>query len=316
MAKEVFAGIDFGGTRLKLALVRAGQVIYEENLPAQASGGLASNLLFAKKQIDAVSSRMDIRVAGLGICFPGIVDFDRKKVLSDYVKYPDAHRMDLPQWFKENLDVPFVIENDARAALVGEWKHGAARGYNHVVCVTLGTGLGTGVLFDGKPMRGKNYLAGNLGGHQTINYEGAICNCGNIGCLESEISSWKLSDNARRSPQFNSSKLAAIEDIDYKKVFELARQGDSLACQLRDKSLKVWGLGIINLIHAYDPEIMVFSGGIMKSAEEIIPRFNEMIDKHAWINSNKIKLVTACNPDLSGIYGVYELLKINYSYEI
>ncbi len=316
MDKQVFAGIDFGGTRLKLALVSAGRIIYEENLPAQSEGGLESNLFFAKKQIEEVCRQMNIEVAGVGICFPGIVDFDLKKVLSDYVKYPDAHRMDLTQWFRENLDVPFVIENDARAAMIGEWKHGAARGYNNVVCVTLGTGLGTGVLFDGKPMRGKNYIAGNLGGHQTINYEGDICNCGNIGCLESEISSWKLSDNARRNPQFNSSKLAAFEEIDYKNVFDLARQGDSLACQLRDKSLKVWGLGVINLIHAYDPEIMVFSGGIMKSADEILPRFSELIDKYAWINANKIKLVTACNPDLSGIYGVYELLKINYSYEI
>lgn len=316
MTKRVFAGIDFGGTRLKLGLISAGNIIYEENLPARSSGGLESNLLFVKKHITEISNRMNIQVAGVGICFPGIVDFDRKKVLSNYVKYPDAHLIDLPQWFKTHLDVPFVIENDARAAMIGEWKHGAARGFNNVVCVTLGTGLGTGVLFDGKPMRGKNYIAGNLGGHQTVNFEGDVCNCGNIGCLESESSSWKLNENARKHPLFSSSKLADLENVDYQSIFQLAREGDPLARQLKDKSLKVWGLGIINLIHAYDPEIIVFSGGIMKSADEILPCFNEMIDRHAWINSGKIKLVTARNPDISGIFGTYELLKINYPDEI
>ncbi len=307
--KEVFAGIDFGGTRIKIGLVFENEIVATRNIEA------ASEVTFEERLNDISVEIMDLvrdtnfKISGIGFAFPGIVNFSTSAILSKYVKYPGAERIDLNSWSKANFNVPLVIENDARAALVGEWKHGAGIGSSNLVLVTLGTGVGTGVLVNGAPLRGKNFLAGNLGGHTTINFEGNICNCGNVGCVESESSTWALTEIARNSPDFSGSKLSQADVIDFRNLFLLAEVGDALAIELKNRCLKVWALCVINLIHAYDPEKVIFGGGIMKSSHIILPYINKMIDKHAWINSADVELVEAFQLENAGILGVYELFK-------
>src|SRR5699024_3396254 len=112
----------------------------------------------------------DFLLGGIGISFPGIVDHINKKIISRYVKYRDAHKVDLRRWLEKNdwNDVPLVLENDARSALIGEWQYGAGKGWNNTLMVTLGTGMGSAVLINGELFRGANFLGGSLGGHMTI----------------------------------------------------------------------------------------------------------------------------------------------------
>ena len=310
--KEVFAGIDFGGTRIKIALIFENEIVAEKNIEAVSESTFEDRLIDISLEIKDFSRGTDFKVSGIGFAFPGIVNFQTNVILSKYVKYPGAESIDLNAWAKANFDVPLVIENDARAALIGEWKHGAGVGSSDLVLVTLGTGVGTGVLVNGAPLRGKNFIGGNLGGHTTINFEGNICNCGNVGCVESESSTWVLTEIARKSLDFSSSKLSEVEVIDFKNLFQLSEAGDALAIELKNRCLKVWALCVINLLHAYDPEKVIFGGGIMKSSHIILPYIKDMIDKHAWINSSDVELVEAFQLENAGIFGVYELFKQKY----
>lgn len=307
--KEVFVGIDFGGTRIKIGLVGESEILEDLNIEAAAGQNFEYRLNEVATEVRRLLARRDYWVTGMGFAFPGIVDFYRGTILSRYVKYPGAENTDLRAWANTHFEVPAVVENDARAALIGEWKHGAGVGSTDLVLVTLGTGVGTGVLVNGAPLRGKNFLGGNLGGHMTINVDGAICNCGNIGCVESEGSTWALRQIAEASPDFSASKLAGLDLIDFKAVFELAEEGDPLAVKLRDRCLKVWSLCVINLIHAYDPGKVIIGGGIMKSSHIILPHIRQMIDRHSWISPADVELVVAARPEHAGILGVYELLK-------
>jgi len=168
--------------------------------------------------------------------------------------------------------------------------------------------VGSAVMIDGKLLSGRNFIAGNLGGHMTINMHGKTCNCGNVGCVETEGSTWALTDEVRSAPQFSGSSLSKEPGIDFKNLFEHAAKGDLLATQIRDKCLKTWSLGIINLIHAFDPEKIVIGGGIMESQHILLPHIHRMIAAHSWVKNNPPQLFAATHPQLAGLLGMYHLL--------
>jgi len=297
-----------GGTKIKLGLIGDGNVIAQASLPASSHISLVTRLAELGDKIDELLAENNAEPVGIGIAFPGIIDNIRYKVLSKYVKYPDAQDVDFSQWATERWNIPVAVENDAKAALVGEWQFGSGKGANDLVLITLGTGVGSAVMIGGKVLSGRNFIAGNLGGHMTINMHGKTCNCGNIGCLETEGSTWALADEVRNVPRFTGSSLSEESDIDFKNLFRHAEEGDSLAAQVRDKCLKAWSLGIINLIHAFDPEKIVIGGGIMESQHILLPHIQHMIATHSWVKNNPPELLAAKHPQLAGILGMYHLL--------
>lgn len=290
---EVGIGVDMGGTRIKIGLVRQGKLLADATIPASSHVNLKDRLAEIADKVDQLLKDHNAVPAGIGIAFPGIVDSSRRKILSKYVKYPDAQDVDFIQWANDRWKIPVALENDAKAALVGEWQYGNGVGCRDLVLVTLGTGVGSGVMIDGKLLSGRNFVAGNLGGHMTINVHGKECNCGNIGCLETEASAWALRKE---------------HDLDFKTLFERATNGDQKSIEIQSNCLKAWSLGIINLIHAFDPEKIVVGGGIMMSGDIIIPKIKEMISKHSWVKNNPPEVVAAAHPDFAGILGMYYLV--------
>lgn len=297
-------GIDMGGTRIKTGLVRDGVLVDSTKIRASSHVTLEERLPVITEEINRLLKVHRVTPSGVGLAFPGIVDSDRKEILSKYVKYADAQSVDLVGWAHKEWGVPFAIENDARAALVGEWQYGAGRHCDNLVLITLGTGVGTAAMMYGKLLKGKNYLAGNLGGHMSVNLHGRECNCGNTGCVESEASTWALQKYISEEPGFHSSALASVAGIGFENIFQSALAGDALAIRIKDNCLKAWSLGIINLICAYDPERVVIGGGIMQSKDLIIPFIKEMILKDSWIRDNSIELVAAEQIESAGILGM------------
>jgi glucokinase len=297
-----------GGTKIKLGLIHDGIVVAQTSLAASSHIDLVTRLAETADKVDELLAENDAEPIGIGVAFPGIVDNVRDKILSKYVKYPDAQNVDFSQWALERWNIPVAVENDAKAALIGEWQFGSGKGSNDLVLITLGTGVGSAVMIDGKVLSGRNFIAGNLGGHMTINMHGSTCNCGNIGCLETEGSTWALANEVKNVPQFASSSLSKESDIDFKNLFEHAWEGDSVAIQIRDKCLKTWSLGIINLIHAFDPEKIVIGGGIMESQHVLLPHIRRMISTHSWVKNNPPELLAAAHPQLAGLLGMYHLL--------
>lgn len=304
-------GIDMGGTRIKIGLVNNGELLASTIVQSSAHVNLEERLFEIGNEVDRLLAEAQCEPLGVGLAFPGIVDTVENKIISKYVKFPDAQRVNLDAWAQKRWHVPIVAENDARAALVGEWQYGAGKGCDNLVLITLGTGVGTAALMNGNLLHGKHYLAGSLGGHMSINLHGEVCNCGNLGCVESEASTWTLQKLAVRDPEFSSSTLSKEPEINFGVVFSHAKNGDRVAVAIQENSLKAWSLAIINLIHAYDPERVVIGGGVMKSKDLIIPYVEKMIKKDTWINAHRIELVPAQQVEFAGILGMCHLLLTN-----
>lgn len=299
------AALDLGGTRIKFGLISNGQCVVTSSLAIPSSERFATVLPLIEAEIYRMMRESGFtRLDGIGMAFPTIVDSDRMRLLYQYVKYTDANDLDLTTWAKARWNATLVMENDARAALVGEWQFGAGKGVDNLVMVTLGTGVGSAALVNGRLLKGSHYLAGNLGGHQTIRFDGKRCNCGNVGCLESEASSWALPEMIKRHALYPESPFAQGENSDFEAIFRLATAGDSLAISIRDHCLEAWAAGILNLVYAYDPDRIVLGGGVMHSAALILPFIQQKIAQAAWLPANAVQVVAAEQPDWAGVLGM------------
>lgn len=308
----VTIAIDLGGTIIKTGLLRDSKLITTKSMNVEAAESLSSNFPKIESIINQLLAENNVteeELMGIGISFPGIVDSEKKKVLSTLKKYDDAIELDMPGWASQKWGIPLFIENDARAALLGEWKHGAGVGYEDILMITLGTGIGTASMIEGKLLKGKHFQAGNLGSHITVNYSGEKCPCGNIGCMESESSSWRLPNLIRSSKGFENSLMRSEKLLDYEALFRNAALKDPVACKVLDHIFLVWASGIISMIHAFDPEIIILSGGIMKSAEVIVPELQKRVDKYAWTDWGKVKLFPAKNINSAALFGVDYLVQ-------
>jgi glucokinase len=304
--------LDLGGTLIKLALAVKGKLLAVNEIEVSDHKLLKPFLPVIEEKVREMAYSDSISAtefAGIGMAFPSIVDCDNGKILSDYVKYKDTNDLNLHNWAKEKFNAPIFFENDSRAALIGEWQYGAGLGHKNIVLITIGTGVGSSVLMDGKILRGKHYLAGNLGGHITINYKGKTCNCGNIGCLESEASTWALPEKIKQHPGFINSDLKKEKNLDFEALFRLAAVGDSLACTIRDECLKAWSFGVVNLIHSFDPEIVIVGGGVMKSKDYILPYIQETIDRHTWLAAGTVKIKPAKYENHAALLGMDFLIR-------
>lgn len=213
-------GIDLGGTIIKLGVVRDGKVLATSRIDADSQGGLARRLPLIGDEIDSLVRTCDLSaddLGGIAMAFPGIVDFKNRKAASTNAKYDDAPSLDIESWIKERYGVPFIMDNDARMAMIGEWKNGAGKGAENMVMMTIGTGIGTGAVVDSRPLYGRNWCAGSLGGHLTIDYRGRRCTCGNIGCTEAHSASFSFRRLLVKTRMFqkSSGKILRISHTDH-----------------------------------------------------------------------------------------------------
>ncbi len=291
--------IDLGGTTIKLGLVRAvdsAEVLAARRVPAEAGRGLARSLPTLVASLAALCESAGVsqkHVVGVGMALPCLLDVERRRVVSRLTKYPDAAELDLVGWSRDELGLPLLMENDARAALLGEWRHGAGRGVDNVAMLTLGTGVGCAVILDGKPLRGANGAAGNLGGHFTIDVDGDPCLCTNVGCVETHASTWalrrELGDHADLQWLFSESAPGVVAVGAGGTEFDpetdtpaITGAASAQRAAIRARVLRGWGAAVVNLVHAYDPEIVILGGGAMGSADKILPAVRDYVGAHAW----------------------------------
>ena len=275
--------VDLGGTRIKMGIVNNGKVVVQDVIEAKSREGLSSRLAAIENVLKRLAEKSEIpaeKFLGVGLAFPSLVDNKTGRVLCDSNKYSDAETLNLNLWCRKAFALPFAIENDARMAMIGEWQFGAGRDCKNIVMITLGTGIGTSALIEGNVLRGVHSRAGCLGGHLTINYTAKRkCYCGNLGCAEAESGTHYLPQIIKKYPKLDSSEL--IDNLNYKKIISYAEKGNLLAIELKNNALKAWSALAVNLIHAYDPEMLIVGGGIMKSADIILPYLKKYIKEHA-----------------------------------
>jgi glucokinase len=297
---------DVGGTRIKLGIVESGRILASEIIAAESGRGLAQALPRMTETLRALCSRIGIRPAqcrGVGIGFPALVNCDEGRVLNEYGKYCDAPDQDLGAWARESFDLPLAVDNDARVALLGEWRFGAGMGTRNIAIATFGTGIGTAVAVDGKVLRGPHFQAGVLCGHLIVNAGGRACACGARGCVEAETGSAQLPERARASHGYAECLLAGQERIDYEVVCRGAAKGDAVCLALFHRATTLWGAMCTNMIHAFDLERIVLGGGIMESGGVILPAIREFVEKHANTPWGQVDIVAARQPNTMALAG-------------
>ncbi|WP_280771664.1 ROK family protein [Salipaludibacillus daqingensis] len=302
--------VDFGGTLIKVGLIRNGEVIDFLHTKSLSINGLIPRLDAVIDLVEVLLKRNHLTIkdiSGLGIAIPGLVDSEEKKVLATNAKYNDATTFSFNQWIEKEFNIPFIIENDARAALAGEVFHGVARGEKDAVMMIFGTGIGTSAMINGELLRGKHFQAGVLGGHITTDYRGYLCTCGNVGCVESQSSNWALPIVAKEREGFSKSMLNELDVVDYKNIVMSAQKGDTFCSDFLEDLIEQWATGMTNLIHAYDPSTIILSGGLMKSSDYLLPKMKERVLNRAWTPWGEPKFLVAKNPDYSVLLGLYDL---------
>jgi glucokinase len=294
--------IDMGGTRIKLALFIDGQLTGQNIIPAYSQKNIIQILDDVEKEaLKLMREKTVSSVDNVAISISGIVDTKEKKILSINEKYKSAVGFDFAGWAREKFQANICMENDARAALVGEWQAGAGKGLDNLVMITLGTGIGGAALMEGHLIHGKHYQAGCLGGHFTIDFQGDDCNCGNKGCAESIGSSWAL-------PRLAEKMGFSCDKVDYKVLFDAMKEGNVAATNVVNVCIDAWSACAVNLIHAYDPEMVIIGGGVMKNADIILPKIREWVKRYSWTPWGEIKVEKALLGDAAALYGMEVLL--------
>jgi glucokinase len=179
-----------------------------------------------------------------------------------------------------------------------------------MVCLTLGTGVGSGVALHGRVLRGTRGTAGILAGHVTVQVDGPRCTCGNIGCLEALIGTAGLIRAARETLAGGHASVLRRADLEPRHIFEAAAEGDEPAQELVQRFARHLAAGVVTLIHAYDPDIVVLGGGLAARSEQFLPFVQEYVDAHAWtVPRGRVRVVPAVLGDSAALVGIADLMR-------
>jgi len=258
---SVYAGFDLGGTQLKYGLINEDcQIIYDSRTDTPGNAKELFQLMDTLWQkLKSKAKKEPIAAAGFGI--PGIHSTKKDRILQS-PNYQEIDNMDINSILNKFITVPFKINNDANMAAYGEFKAGAGRGSDSIVLLTVGTGIGGGIVLNKTLWQGECGFAAEVG-HIIVNHSGELCNCGNRGCLETEVSGPKIVRNYIKLSQ-ETKKLTA------KDVALLAREGDENAKKAFKQAGYFLGIGLGVLINVLNPDKIILGGGVMKSGSLLL----------------------------------------------
>jgi len=308
--KRLAIGIDLGGTQVRAALIDAdGKILRRTTLATAADAGpeaVTDQLHHVAMSVSAgVSSE---HLVGVGVSSPGPIDTERGIALS-IPTLAGFVGISFKQMIRDRIGLPVWLENDGIAAALGEWRFGAGRGKQNLVYITVSTGIGGGVVLDGRLLHGSRGLAGHVG-HMTIVRDGENCPCGNKGCWEAYASGTAFAQRARlRASGQSETMLGKTEaPIDGRAVFEAALKGDALAAALVVEEADLLGVGIANLLHLYSPDIVIIGGGVANGFDLLQPGISARIKSAAMPSFRDTPIVRAALGDNSGLIGAAALV--------
>jgi glucokinase len=305
--------IDIGGTKIMTALFNAdGKMRAKDIRPTLADEGVDAvieRFCAAIKEM-AEKNKISLREVGaIGIACAGGIDTGKGVVVTPSPHLPGWTGLPLAKIVKEKTGVATYIVNDASAAALGEQRYGVGRGTNNLVLLTLGTGIGGGIIIDGKLYLGARGGAGELG-HITVEAHGLQCGCGNTGCLEMYASGTAVARDAieriRRGDKSSLIDIAGgnIDKITAEMVSKAAQNGDKLAQDVIAQAAYYLGVGLVNIVNIFNPEMVVIGGGMAAIGEMLIAPGRKMVAERAFsINAQSVRIVTSRLGNEAGVYG-------------
>ena len=290
-------GVDIGGTKVAVGLVdRDGKILTQIRNPMAASGSAEAALRAVTDAIDALISEAGIagKQCAIGICAPGPLD-PRSGVVVNPPNLTAWRNFPLADRVKAVYHVPVKVDNDANAAALAETIWGAARGYHYVFYATLGTGIGTGIVFHGRIYHGYTGAAGE-GGHVSIDYRGPRCNCGKLGCIEALAAGPAIAKRAQAKLRETPARTSAILDLAQGEVNAVTSEmvgkayaaGDALAREVLQETAELLTIWLGNMIDLLDPDVIVMGGGVAAMMSPFFADINKRLP--VWsVNQNSTK---------------------------
>jgi glucokinase len=304
----VTIGIDLGGTQVRAGLVRDGVVLARAARPTDTAGGPAAVLVQFDALIAEVGATTAVAPVGIGMCAPGPLD-SLTGVVLDIPTLPGWRDFPVRDALAERYGLPALLENDGIAAAFGEWRYGAGRGAQNLVYVTISTGIGGGVVADGRLLHGRRGMAGHVG-HLRLAPEGPRCPCGGIGCFEAFASGSALGRRAREAAARSDGFLAEAakrERIEARHTVAGARVGDRVCRALLDEEADYLAQGFISLVHLFSPELIVLGGGVSQAFDLIGERLVAGVREGVMPAFRDVRIVPAALGDNCGLIGAAAL---------
>jgi glucokinase len=277
-------GLDVGGTTIKgAAVLEDGQIVYKEERPTEAEQGtmhMLDRMADFARDLAGLAGWQFEDVAGVGVGVPAFIDFTTGFV--ERAVNLGWENVELLQELKKRLGdhVPIALENDANAAGLGETWAGGGKGFSDALFVTLGTGVGGGILVDGKIVHGANGMAGEIG-HITIDPNGRRCNCGRNGCLETISSATGILAMAQERLAGETTTLKEEETISTRAVFEHAQRGDRVAQEVVYYAIDRLGFALANIGCTLNPQVIVVGGGVSSAGEALLGPLKDAFARYA-----------------------------------
>ncbi len=304
--------IDLGGTKIITALIsNDGEMLASETCPTLADEGPESVTKRIFAAIDHLLSLRNIipsQIYGISIAAAGAID-SGKGIITLSPNLPGWCDIPLKSIVQERYKINTFLINDAKAAALGEYHFGAGKGAKNLIFVTVSTGIGGGIIIDGKLYSGASGGAGEIG-HMTIDTNGPQCHCGNVGCWETLASGTAVAkETIRRIRGGEKSSLiemveGKIENITAKEVSLAAQNGDILASQVIDRAMGYLGVGMVNLVNIFNPEVIIIGGGMSKMGSLLFDPVKRMVAERAFkLMAEAVRIVPAQLGDDAGVFG-------------
>jgi glucokinase len=291
--------VDVGGTTTRIALFdAAGAIAARASFATETHGPPAAALARIRREADAIALRTGLAPAAIGAALPGPLDLDEGRMLGTDT-LPGWRGFAIRDALADVFALPSALENDANAAALGEWRVGAGRGLRHLVYLTISTGIGAGVIADGRILHGRAGVAAEIGHMSVAPTSEDACFCGNRGCLEALASGSALAWRARR---------AGLGDhADARFVCDLAETGDRAARRLLDETADWLAIGITNVLHLFAPQAVVIGGGFGSRLSLLRQRLEAGIAARAMPAYRDTPVRAAALGDDAGLHGAAAL---------
>ena len=309
---KLILAVDIGGTKIATALVTGqGDILTRghSSTPVGAAPEAITNSILRTIGDTISSGRVSpSQLLGIGVAAAGLIDSDEGQVVFT-PNIPGWIEVPLKAVIQQRFGVPTCMGNDATLAALGEWRFGLRKKVANLIYITVSTGIGAGIITDGRLYSGAHGFAGEAG-HMTIHADGPVCNCGSTGCWEALASGTALAREARKEiEQGADTSIAELvggdsSRIDASVVFEAAQKGDRLAGKLISRLAYYFGVGLANLVNIFDPELILVGGGVAKMGDLLLQPARSLVKERAYVTlTHDVEIRPALLGDDSGLLG-------------
>jgi len=302
--KRYVVGVDVGGTNIKLGVVDpCGQVAIRNSFATKPFASSRVKLITAlASEIEASIKTAGLnktQIAGVGIGLPGLVDYE-KGIVRFLPNIPGWQNVHLRSILQKKIKLPVFVDNDVKIITLAESKFGAGKGVGNLICLTLGTGVGAGLILNGELYRGEDNAAGELG-HMPLNEHGPQCNCGGVGCFETYV--------GNRALYALASRIMGKPGLTTLDMFDLAQKGNKKALLFWKTAAERIGNGLVGVVNLLNPRMVIIGGGISNNEKFLFRGIAQTVRRRAMsLQGRAFRIKRAQFKDDAGIIGAYVLV--------